>query len=116
MNQKVLLGFAVVVFAVGGFGVYRWWSQPGSGSQNMEMRIPWVCKNPDCGQDFDLTAAEVVKRKVKGAAVVPCVHCGEIKTARAHKCFECNGNSQSVGHGDPPRECRPCGASMTPLP
>ena len=114
MNQKVMLGFALIVLAVGVFGIYRWWSTPGSGTQSMEIQIPWICKNPECGKDFDLTTGEYAKMRVPGTSVVPCPHCGEIKTARGHKCPnpDCGRNSQSVGHGDAPEKCPHCGASM----
>ena len=112
MSQKTQIGLIVVLLGVAGYMGYRWWTSPSAGTQDMSFKIAWVCKNADCGKDFDLTTAEIIKQKVPGTSVVPCPHCGEIKTARGHKCPNCERNNQSVGHGDAPEVCGHCGESM----
>ena len=114
MSQKIQVGLVVVLLGVAGYMGYRWWTKPSAGMQNMGIQIAWVCKNADCGKDFELSRAEYVKKRVPGTSTVPCPHCGEIKTARGHKCPNpsCLRNNQSVGHGDAPEVCAHCGKSM----
>ena len=85
MNKNVQVVLALVLLAVSGFVTYRWWTSTGSGMQNMAIMISWICKNPDCGQDFDMSTAEVIKNSAPGTSAVACPKCGEIKTRRARK-------------------------------
>lgn len=114
MNQKIQVGLVVVLLGVAGYLGYRWWTTPGAGTQDMSIKIAWLCKNADCGKDFELTAAEFSKQRVPGTAIVACPHCGEIRTARGYSCPnpDCGRTNQSVGHGSAPEVCVHCGKSM----
>ncbi len=114
MSQKIQVGLVVVLLGGAGYMGYRWWTQPSAGTQDMSSRIAWICKNADCGKDFDITRKEYTKMRVPGTATVPCPHCDEIKTARAQKCPnpDCGRNNQTVGHDDTPSICEFCQKTM----
>ena len=113
MSRNLQIAFTVVALGASGFMAYRWWTKPSAGSQNLTIQIAWICKNADCGVDFSMTTAEVIKKQAPGTSVVPCPKCGGLKTRRAHKCLSCGKNNQSVGHGDAPEICAFCNEPTT---
>lgn len=116
MSKNVQIVFALVLLGVSGFVTYRWWTSAASGTQDMAIMTSWICKNPECGLDFEMTTDELIKKRVPGTAAIPCPKCGQIKTRRAYKCPnpECGRNNQTVGHDDIPEFCQFCKEPLIP--
>lgn len=111
-SQTFKIAIVVLGFGVAGVFFYRWFTTAPEGQHDVSQLTYWVCANPECEVDFEMSIATVLKLNKKYPGPVPCPECSKQLSKRAHKCFSCGANNRSVGHGDPPKKCSKCGEPM----
>ncbi len=68
----------------------------------------WVCRNVDCGSEFDITLAEFQEQSAANDGYVPCPDCGKRTTVRANPCPSCLKNVPTLEHDRLPDRCPYC--------
>lgn len=113
-GQQIKLVVALVLLAGAGALLYRFFTAPRADGEDLPGGMFWICKNPECGFEFNLSLAETKKqRNIEGR--VPCPKCDERMTAPGFKCPACDRVVDPVGHGGVPDNCQYCGEPI-PIP
>jgi len=106
-SQSTKLIVAALVMAGAGVFFYRYLTAPKNSGENLSQGTHWICKNPDCNEEFSMPLYKVAKFSKMGNGI-PCPKCGKNNTVRAFQCPNCGGFYEPVGHGDDPEKCPHC--------
>ncbi len=107
-RQRVKLVVALLLLAVAGFLIVRTILAPPEHGEDLPQGTFWICKNPQCQAEFNMSLAEVLKLRGPNGAV-PCPQCQDRRTVRGHLCPSCQRTYPPVGHSGKPDKCPRCG-------
>ncbi len=110
-SNSIKVGLLVAALAGAGFLFYRNLAGPSESGVDMGQPTYWVCRNEACGKDFEISLAELAKKRDDNGRVA-CTFCGQLKTTRANPCPSCSRNLEFIGHGDLPEVCPYCKANV----
>ena len=104
---------ALLCFAAAGFFVIRSLNGSETTHEGLPEKTVWLCRNPDCGGSFEMSASKLKPQLVEGK-LPPCPKCGQRTTVRGHVCPFCKEPYLPVGHGSRAKVCPNCGKDIPP--
>jgi len=108
MKNVILTIIAVAALGTAGYLTLSNGGETRPDNERMDTEKFFVCKNPECKNEFSMTLREYAKtRGAEGNP--PCPECGKHLTTLAEHCPECHRNIPLVGHASVPPECPFCG-------
>lgn len=109
MDGKTMAQVGILTVALGAaaFFGFRNAKTLGEDSDFTTRRMSYVCSDPKCGTGFDVSMKEI--RNAEDG--IRCPTCKSLGT-NAFKCAACGKMNMPVGHGQVPKKCEYCKATL----
>ena len=106
-GQNIKLVVALALLGVSGVLFVRWLTAPRDDGEDLPEGIFWICRNPDCGHEFN-TSLKQTKEQLNADGRVPCPKCDQRLTTLGFACPHCKRVYEPEGHGTMPEFCPHC--------
>ena len=109
MTKKDVILSVIAGAALVGAGVMTVINLTGSGEpEGLDRLSYWVCRNDDCGGEFEITLAQFQQLSDENEGYVPCPKCQKRTTVRATPCANCMRIVPTLEHDRLPDRCPFC--------